>query len=424
MSFTNPTEKGRPVKIKEEGVILTNSVSSIDFTGPGVQGSALVDEVTETVGIGSGANTFTSTQTIAPTTDVSALKLKEAIPLPTSAILQVLNSVNSVKWNFFKTMLDGAGFPGETNQINGWNIKFDTGGTQNPTYQRNGLYFTLNPGYAGTALTNVLSFENLCLASGTKVWTFDNAFGLRAAGNRGIGGFSRPPNGVTNGATGPQIGGMHIAVGGTTGAGNHNFGDMGTACVSRPNTMNIGQIGVAFNNNATGASAYGLFAGLYNTTPTWGADITALLADNGSQPTFPIAIFRRAAINVARITPVGAYVQSPGALVNTTNTTKTTIHTVNFSLAQYGDGIYSVDAVTFAESSNTANWAGYKFNQMLKITAGAIALGNRSVVNTHEENSAWDAGIEASGNNLIFTGTGGFGENISWRVDVISINKK
>lgn len=54
MSFTNSRESGRPITVKDEGVILTNNVSSFDFTGAGISGSASGDDVTENVTGGGG----------------------------------------------------------------------------------------------------------------------------------------------------------------------------------------------------------------------------------------------------------------------------------------------------------------------------------------------------------------------------------
>jgi len=54
MSFYNARETGRPVAIKDEGITLTPSVSSIDFTGSGVSGSTVGNDVTEAVSGGGG----------------------------------------------------------------------------------------------------------------------------------------------------------------------------------------------------------------------------------------------------------------------------------------------------------------------------------------------------------------------------------
>ncbi len=49
MSFFNPQELGKSIKIKDEGILLTGNVSSIDFVGAGVSGSYVGSEVTETI---------------------------------------------------------------------------------------------------------------------------------------------------------------------------------------------------------------------------------------------------------------------------------------------------------------------------------------------------------------------------------------
>lgn len=49
MGFSNPQERGRPVKIKDEGLTIATNVASIDFVGANISGSALGQDVTETV---------------------------------------------------------------------------------------------------------------------------------------------------------------------------------------------------------------------------------------------------------------------------------------------------------------------------------------------------------------------------------------
>jgi len=55
--FYNPKETGRPVTIKDEGLSLDNNVASIDFAGAGVIGTALGNEITETIAGAVGAIT-------------------------------------------------------------------------------------------------------------------------------------------------------------------------------------------------------------------------------------------------------------------------------------------------------------------------------------------------------------------------------
>lgn len=49
MGFSNPQETGRPVRIKDEGVLLASNISSINFVGNGVAGTAIGSEVTENI---------------------------------------------------------------------------------------------------------------------------------------------------------------------------------------------------------------------------------------------------------------------------------------------------------------------------------------------------------------------------------------
>lgn len=52
--FRNIQETGRPVTIKDEGISIATNVSSIDFVGAGVSGSAVGQAVTELIPGGVG----------------------------------------------------------------------------------------------------------------------------------------------------------------------------------------------------------------------------------------------------------------------------------------------------------------------------------------------------------------------------------
>jgi hypothetical protein len=60
MSFRHDEEKGRPIKIRDEGVPLTSNVSEIDFTGAGVTGTVIGNSVTEDIPGGAGSDTLQS----------------------------------------------------------------------------------------------------------------------------------------------------------------------------------------------------------------------------------------------------------------------------------------------------------------------------------------------------------------------------
>jgi len=63
MAFSNQEERGRPVKIKDEGVSLVDNVSEIDFVGGGVTGTNVGDAVTETITGASGNESENETPT-------------------------------------------------------------------------------------------------------------------------------------------------------------------------------------------------------------------------------------------------------------------------------------------------------------------------------------------------------------------------
>lgn len=49
MTFRNIQETGKPLAIKDEGVTIADNTDSIDFTGAGVSGSAVGQDVTESI---------------------------------------------------------------------------------------------------------------------------------------------------------------------------------------------------------------------------------------------------------------------------------------------------------------------------------------------------------------------------------------
>ena len=61
--FSNSTELGRPLTIKDEGLSLHSNVAEIDLVGAGVTATVWGDEVTETIA-GGGGSPETPTGTI------------------------------------------------------------------------------------------------------------------------------------------------------------------------------------------------------------------------------------------------------------------------------------------------------------------------------------------------------------------------
>lgn len=83
-TFYNARAYGRPITIYDEGVSLTTNVGSINFTGAGVAGTALGDDVTETINGGLGG---TSIVTVSGTID----DLNTAFTADTQPALLVIN---------------------------------------------------------------------------------------------------------------------------------------------------------------------------------------------------------------------------------------------------------------------------------------------------------------------------------------------
>lgn len=73
MSFSNPTESGKSIKIKDEGVLLTGNVASIDFVGSGVTGSVIGNDVTETITGGGPATELGEVVGEVPTGDIDGV---------------------------------------------------------------------------------------------------------------------------------------------------------------------------------------------------------------------------------------------------------------------------------------------------------------------------------------------------------------
>lgn len=72
MPFSNSQEQGKPVAIKDEGITITPSVSSIDFAGAGVTGGVLGTAITETIPGGAGVN-FIINEVVAGSTNTFTL---------------------------------------------------------------------------------------------------------------------------------------------------------------------------------------------------------------------------------------------------------------------------------------------------------------------------------------------------------------
>lgn len=90
MSFGITQEFGHPIAIKDEGLTLTPSASSIDFVGAGVTGSVLGSAVTET--ISGAAAVFTPVRNEVPSGTVDGSNVTFTLAhTPLYGIILVLN---------------------------------------------------------------------------------------------------------------------------------------------------------------------------------------------------------------------------------------------------------------------------------------------------------------------------------------------
>lgn len=66
MTYSNLQEMGKPITVKDEGVLLSGSISSIDFVGAGVTSTVLGYDTTVTIpgGVGTPSTNETPTGTV------------------------------------------------------------------------------------------------------------------------------------------------------------------------------------------------------------------------------------------------------------------------------------------------------------------------------------------------------------------------
>ncbi len=114
MAFGTAQSTGQPITIKDEGVTLNTNISSIDFTGAGVSGSAIGSAITEAIPGSTASGTVTSVSVA----DAHGVSGTVANPTTTPVISLTLTAItpNSV---------NGLAFSGTT----GSNVSFGTGGT-------------------------------------------------------------------------------------------------------------------------------------------------------------------------------------------------------------------------------------------------------------------------------------------------------
>lgn len=106
-----------------------------------------------------------------------------------------------------------------------------------------------------------------------------------------------------------------------------------------------------------------------------------------------------------------------GQTVVTTDTTKTTIAT----LETVNDRVYHVVATIVAINDTAATVASYILAATFKNDGGTLSqVGSTSTVHSAESNASLASTIEASGTDILVTGTGLSATNIRWKADVKS----
>lgn len=261
------------------GIIITNGNGSIEI---GVNPAGVF--------VLKAGDTMTGTLNIFPSTDASALILKENIAQPLTRVFQIQNSAGTFRVGCNNTNLFST--------TEGFTMEFDTTSVINPGFRRVGLVVTLNAGYTGSSFTTALSFTNSCQATSTS-WIADvsTGFGYRPNGNRGIFG------GAIGDTVGVNVGGL-----GSAGKGSINIGLMGTSTTNKLSAVNIGVFGTGLQlSGGAGAASIGGYFTLYNTATAPPNLVTAaLIADN---QTFASAIFlaRDNGTEVLRIFDTGQF---------------------------------------------------------------------------------------------------------------------
>jgi hypothetical protein len=120
----------KKISIKEENVLITSDVNSINFTGSGVIASSTNNDVTVNITGGSGTTTYYLNQTVNQT------PYKEFSSIPTSAAEQtIVTSVASGTTATIQSFQTATGVPGTTNIPGGlWSFYLHFSGTLSDTW--------------------------------------------------------------------------------------------------------------------------------------------------------------------------------------------------------------------------------------------------------------------------------------------------
>ena len=252
---------------------------------------------------GSTTTTTTKTINIFPTSDSSAIIIKEFVTPQTARIFDIQDSSGSSKISFNSTSVSG--------DLEGASMVFSTSGSD--IVRRVGLELSLRAGFTGNEFTTALSFDNTVAGVNT-AYTLDlSTYGYRPGGNRGIGGFSRATTVGHN--TGLMAG---------AGGGAYNYGAWCFATVNKSSAVNVGVFGVAQNQSGgAGASRIGGYFAILNqaTAPAITSINCALVADNGVSGA-DVFICRNSSVDVLKISDLS--IMTYTTLANASNLAATT----------------------------------------------------------------------------------------------------
>lgn len=264
----------------------------------------------------------------------------------------------------------------------GVDLDFSTSGSI--ASQVNGIIATLEAGYTGGALTNVLAFDNVVAGTSTGYQT-DGTYGSRPNGNRGVGGFARAST------VGHNIGGLFLATNGVV-----NYGTWMASTADTASASNLGSISIGYNDGAggEGIGAYVLYDDP-SAAPNVPADTkTALFVGNAAN-----------AVDIARFydNTSEVFVIEDAGLVESTSTLADIASATN---------AFDVDTtVTTTASNGNSNRAmsvGLTYSGTQNLTAsfgGMLSFINQISADPESGATITHAVVESNNCNLIDDGT-------------------
>jgi hypothetical protein len=344
-------------------LVASNNLSDVTNAGTARTNLGLVAGGAGDIWVEKAGDTMTSTLTINPSTDVSALVMQENAAAPTSSIFVVKRSDGTVKWNFNKTNLSTVGAIGIT-------LDFDTANGTATTSSRNGLNLNMLAGYTGSSFTNGLSVDNQ-IAGTDATYTGDTStgFNYRVGGNRALTFFSRATT------TGVDVGLM-----GGSGKANTNYAGWLTTTTSKTSAINVALLAVS--QQANGGAGYSEIAGAFvlgsanSAPPVASLGGVVLLVDNWLRTTAKILQARQASADVFVLAANGVLTATPTAVSTGTQVSFTFTPPANTGMTA------STEVSQFIVSASTQTWAAGTIatQRYARFDAMTVAFASTSTV--------------------------------------------